>query len=88
MFDPYRHIPIEVGHNWSWLSTTLPWVPEPQKLNERKIGKRKREKEERLSSLLSFFFSLFFGTGNQGRHNLRREVGHNLSWLDPGLGTT
>ena len=56
-------------------SFVLPLVPEPQNLNERKIGKKKIEKEERRLSFLpyfvlfiiSFFGSiLFFGSGTQG----------------------
>ena len=39
----------------------LPWVPEPQNSNERKIGKRKSEKEQGIS-----FITLFFGSGTQG----------------------
>ena len=48
-----------------WISTfDIPWVPEPQNLNERKLvrGKERREK----GTFLIFFFLLFFGSGTQG----------------------
>ena len=46
------------------------WEPDLQNSNERKIGKRKREKEERTLFFLSFLiFSMdysMFGSGTQG----------------------
>ena len=43
------------------LSLHLPWVPEPQNLNEWTIGKGEKEKEQRtIFHSLYFFFLLFF----------------------------
>ena len=39
----------------------LPWVsPEPQNLNERQIGKRKREKEEIFFLFIILFLLVYF----------------------------
>ena len=58
-----------VNSTYTFVAGRLPWVPEPQNLNERKLvrGKERRKKggKEELSFLI-FFFLLFFGSGTQG----------------------
>ena len=52
------------------LLPNLPWVPEPQNLNERKLVRGKeRRKKGKLSFLPYFFFLLFFGSGTHGTPN-------------------
>ena len=48
-------------------SGRVPWVPEPQNLNERKLvrGKERRKKGAFFLSFFLYFLS-FFGSGTQG----------------------
>ena len=45
----------------------VPWVPEPQNLNERKLVREKERRKKGCLSFLIFFFLLFFGSGTQGK---------------------
>ena len=69
----------------------IPWVPEPQNVDERKLvrGKERRKKGGNFLPFFVFFFLLFFGSGTQGKGVISDVKWHTpdtrLLKLPPGL---